>query len=188
VQQLKAEYIENISDIPKDKIYYIDEMGVGMNLIPNYGYAPSNERVYDKKPTAKGKRISLIGAMNNKGIQATMCIEGTTNTIAFLYFIENIFSPILKKGDYVVIDNASIHKNKKIRQLIEKSGAKLIFLPPYHPDLNPIELAWNKIKHFLKKQRARTVETLYTAYEDAIEQITEENAQSFFTKSDEFLI
>jgi len=163
-------------------------MGVGLNLTLDYGRAPSGERVYDTKPVSKGKRMSLIGAMNNKGLQATMNIEGTTNKGVFLHFIQFFLCPILKKGDHVVIDNASIHKNEKVRQLIEKMGAKLIFLPPYHPDLNPIELAWNKIRHFLKKQKARTTEALYTAYEKSIQQITEKNAQDFFIKTDKFLI
>jgi len=163
-------------------------MGAGMNLILNYGRAPSHERVYDTKPVSRGRRISLIGAMNNKGIQVAMNIEGTTNANAFIYFLTHFLCPILKKGDYVVIDNAAIHKNEEIQMLIEKSEATLIFLPPYHPELNPIELAWNKIKYFLRKWRSRTVDSLYDCYAKALKLITQDNAQRFFEKTNEFLI
>jgi transposase len=162
-------------------------MGVGMNLILNYGRAYSNERVYDTKPVSKGQRISLIGAMTNKGIQTAMNVKGTTNSDVFIYFLIHFLCPLLKKNDYVVIDNAAIHKNPKIQALIEEKEATLIFLPPYHPELNPIELAWNKIKQFLRKSQARTTESLYECYAKAIKLITEENAQNFFIKTNEFL-
>lgn len=162
-------------------------MGVGENLILDYGRSPSCERSYDAKPTSKGKRMSMIGAMNKTGIQAAINIEGTTNAAIFSYYIKNHLCPILMKNDYVVIDNASIHKDDEIRKMIEEKGAKLIFLPPYHPELNPIELAWNKIRQFIKKQRARTKEMLYVAYNEALNTITESNSKCFFEKAATFL-
>ncbi len=83
--------------------------------------------------------------------------------LVFLYFLKYFLCPLLAEGDYVVMDNASVHKVDEVKDLIQKTGAKLIYLPPYSPDLNPIELAWNKIKQYLRKQRPRTVEALYQA-------------------------
>lgn len=126
--------------------------------------------------------------MTNKGLATSMNIKGTTNRDVFIYFLTHFLCPLLKKGDYVIIDNASIHKNEEVQKLIEKKGANLIFLPPYHPELNPIELAWNKIKHFLRKWKARTVDSLYDNYAKAIKLITEEDAVNFFEKTKEFRI
>jgi transposase len=187
VEKLKQEYCEEIKDIPADKIYFIDEMGAGLNLIPNYGRSPSNERVYDTKPVSKGQRISLIGAMTKSGMKTALNVEGTTNMLVFIYFITHFLSPLLKKGDYVVVDNASIHKSDEIKELIEACGATLIYLPPYHPELNPIELVWNKIKTRLRKERARTKEQLYDIYSKALKTITSDNTNKFFCKSMEFV-
>ena len=159
-----------------------------MNLILNYGRAASDERVYDTKPVSSGRRVSLIGAMTTKGIVTAMNVEGTTNSHVFIYFLTHFLYPLLKDGDYVIIDNASIHKNEEVQNLIEKKGAKLIFLPPYHPELNPIELAWNKMKHFLRKWQSRTLDSLYDNYEKAIKLITESDALKFFEKTTEFRI
>ena len=121
--------------------------------------------------------------MTNDGIQAALNIKGTTNGNAFIYFLKHCLCPLLINGDHVVIDNASIHKSEEVKTLIERTGAKLIYLPPYHPELNPIELAWNKIKLYLRKLRARTEETLYEAYAEALELITSSDAKRFFLKS-----
>ncbi|OQK18626.1 hypothetical protein AU255_12685 [Methyloprofundus sedimenti] len=86
------------------------------------------------------------------------------------------------------MDNASVHKVDEIKDLIQKTGAKLIYLPPYSPDLNPIELAWNKIKQYLRKQRPRTVEALYQAYAEGLRCISTDNAQSFVNHSMKFAI
>jgi len=162
-------------------------MGAGLDLIPTYGRAPSNERAYDTKPVSKGQRISLIGAMTKSGMATALNIEGTTNTLAFIYFLNHFLCPLLKKGTYVVVDNASIHKSDEVRELIEACGATLIYLPPYHPELNPIELAWNKMKTRLRKERARTKEQLYDIYSIALKTITPDNANEFFSKSMGFI-
>lgn len=187
IQELTQAYIERIRDVPHGKIYFVDEMGVGLNLIPSYGRAPSTERAYDTKPTAKGKRISTIGAMNCAGIATALTIEGTLNGQVFLYFVEHFLCPLLREGDHVVIDNATAHKVKGVKTMIEKCGATLVYLPPYSPEFNAIELAWNKIKHYLRKQRARTTKQLHKAYFKALKLISLENAQKFVTHAMGFI-
>jgi len=135
-------------------------MGANMNHSPCYGRSPSNERVYDERPVAKGKRISMVSALTSTGMKASFNYEGTMTGVVFLYFLQHFLCPLLSAGDYVVLDNASVHKVDDVKKLIEDTGAKIIYLPPYSPELNPIELAWNKMKTYIRKLRARTVETL----------------------------
>jgi len=163
-------------------------MGAGLNLSPLYGRAPSNQRVYDESPVARGQRISLVGAMTSSGIKTALNFEGTMTGLVFIYFLKNFLCPLLAEGDYVVMDNASVHKVDEVQELIQKTGAKLIYLPPYSPDLNPIELAWNKIKQYLRKKRPRTVDTLYQAYAEGLKYISKGNAKSFVNHSMKFAI
>ncbi|WP_269844818.1 IS630 family transposase [Methyloprofundus sedimenti] len=171
-----------------DKLIFLDEMGAGLNLSPLYGRAPSDQRVYDEAPVAKGQRISMVGAMTSAGMKTALNFEGTMTGLVFLYFLKHFLCPLLAEGDYVVMDNASVHKVDEIKDLIQKTGAKLIYLPPYSPDLNPIELAWNKIKQYLRKQRPRTVEALYQAYAEGLKCISTDNALSFVNHSMKFAI
>lgn len=176
---MTEEYVEKVKQIPQGKFYFIDEMGAALNQIPLYGRAHRTERVYDIKPTAKGKRVSVVGALNTSGIATALTIEGTLNGDVFLYFIEYCLCPLLKTGDCVVLDNATAHKVEGVRLLIESKGATLVYLPPYSPEFNAIELAWNKVRHYLRKQRARTVKQLHKVYFKALKLITPENAQAF---------
>lgn len=185
---MKINYCEAIADIPTDKLIFLDEMGAGLNLSPLYGRAPSNQRVYDESPVARGQRVSLVGAMTSSGIKTALNFEGTMTGLVFLYFLKNFLCPLLTKGDYVVMDNASVHKVDEVQELIQKTGANLIYLPPYSPDLNPIELAWNTIKQSLRKKRPRTVDALYGAYAEGLKCISKGNAQSFVNHSMKFAI
>lgn len=102
----------------------------------------------------------MIAALSTDGIEAAFNFEGTLNGTLFLYFLRHFLCPLLSKGDMVIVDNASPHRVAEVREIIEATGARLVYLPPFHPDLNPIELAWNKMKQYLRKQRPRTTEDL----------------------------
>ena len=163
-------------------------MGTNLDQTLPYGKSPTNERTYTEKLTRKGKRVSLVGALSEEGIKTAFNFEGTMTGGVFLYFIENYLCPILKPGDYVVMDNARVHKVKGVKELIENVGAKIIYLPPYSPEFNPIELAWNTIKQFLRKQQARTLDNLYQAYADALKAISKIDAKPFINHSMKFVI
>lgn len=137
------------------------------------------QRVYAPQPTAKGQRLSMIGALSASGMKTALTFEGTLTGHVFLYFLEHFLCPILTPNQYVIMDNASAHKVQGVAELIEKTGAKLLYLPPYSPELNPIELAWNKVKAFLRRQQARTKDALYRAYAHALKSISQLNAQAF---------
>jgi transposase len=124
--------------------------------------------------------MTILGAMSLGGMVATMTIEEPTDTDIFLAYIEHLLYPVLKPGDVVVMDNLSAHKAPAVREWIEKAGAEVLYLPPYSPDLNPIEKAWAKLKQLLREAKARTKETLDQAITEALPFITPDNAKAWF--------
>ena len=125
----------------------------------------------------------MLGAMRLGGINAAMTIEEATDSDIFLAYVEHVLCPTLAIGDVVVMDNLSSHKVKGVCERIEDRGAKVLYLLPYSPDLNPIEKAWAKIKQYLRSTRARTKEDLDQAIAEAISLITADNAQAWFRHS-----
>ena len=124
--------------------------------------------------------MTVLGAMSLRGILAAMTIESATDGDVFLAYVEQVLCPKLQPGDVVVMDNLSAHKIKGVRELIESTGAELLYLPPYSPDFNPIEKAWSKLKQWLRSAKARTAEALEQAIAEAIQAITADNATAWF--------
>jgi transposase len=145
-----------------------------------YGRSLRGERACGERPASKGQRISMIGALDINGLLDCMCFGGTLNGTVFSYYIENFLMKYLAPGKTVIFDNASPHKNQEALNLIEKSGADILFLPSYCPDLNPIEFCWSKIKHFLRNLKARTAEELYRGYADSLKLIDSKMAAACF--------
>ena len=162
------------------KLIFIDEMGINLGMKRLFGRAIGGERVFDYKPINYGNNISMIGGLSCKGLIASMTIEGSVNGKVFETYIKQILAPQLIKGDIVVMDNLSVHKVKGIEEAIENAGAKLIYLPPYSPDLSPIELCWSKFKEFLRTKAARTIEHLNNAVTQGINLITHDNIKGWF--------
>jgi transposase len=145
-----------------------------------YARCPGGARVHDAVPQGNWKILTILGAMSMRGMIATMTIEEATDADIFLAYLEQVLSPALKPGDVVVMDNLSAHKVDGVRQLIEAAGAELLYLPPYSPDLNPIEKAWAKLKQLLRAAKTRSKEALDQAITELIPQITQENAEAWF--------
>jgi len=118
----------------------------------------------------------MIGALTTSGLGAMMTVEGGTSGEVFVSYVERVLGPTLKVGDIVIADNLGAHKDARVRQAIEARGARLYFLPPYSPDLNPIEYAWAQVKRILKRMKARTYAALVKAIAKAMEIITSDNA------------
>ena len=134
-------------------------MHLGMTRL--YGRAPIGERLYDSQPPADGgKHISLIGGMSIEGVIATLSISGSVNTDVFLFYIQEILIPQLGVGAIIGMDNLPVHHASVVQEAIEAVGAKVVFLPPYAPDLSPIELCGSKLKQRLRSAKARTGEAL----------------------------
>lgn len=148
-----------------------------------WGRAPKGERVVESTSQGHWKVLTTLGAMSLRGIDAAMTIPSATDGEVFRAYVEQVLCPRLQPGDVVVMDNLSAHKVAGIRQLIEDCGAQLLYLPPYSPDLNPIEPAWSKFKQFLRAAKARTSEALDQAITEALKTITADNAAAWFRHS-----
>jgi transposase len=145
-----------------------------------YARCPGGPRIHETTPGSHWKILTILGAMSTRGMIATMTIEEATDTDIFLAYLDHVLCPQLRPGDVVVMDNLSSHKVKGVRERIEAAGAELLYLPPYWPDLNPIEKAWSKLKLLLRSAKARTREVLDQAITDLLPQITPDNAQAWF--------
>ena len=145
-----------------------------------YARATGGGRIHEATPGGHWKIMTILGAMSLNGMIATMTIEEPTDTDILLAYIEHLLYPVLKPGDVVVMDNLSAHKAPAVREWIEKAGAELLYLPPYSPDLNPIEKAWAKLKQLLRAAKARSKETLDQAITEALPHITPANAHAWF--------
>lgn len=150
-------------------------------MVKTYGRAKRGKRVHASVPSTRGPNITMIAAMKLTGISASMAIEGSLDGIVFYEFILQILIPTLSPGDIIILDNLNIHKLDYIQELVEKSGAKIIYLPPYSPDLSPIEKAWFVIKNYLRKKGARTVSAVIDAFGEAISLVTPQKATEFFS-------
>lgn len=142
--------------------------------------APKGERVAESTPQGHWKVLTTLGAMSLRGMVATMTIEAATDADIFDAFVEHVLCPKLEPGDVVVLDNLSAHKAASIAEKVAARGAELIYLPPYSPDLNPIEKAWSKFKQYLRSAKARTAEALHQAVTEALNTISAANAQAWF--------
>ena len=177
----REDWFKGQPDLDPERLIFIDESGTSTKMARLYGRAPRGERCRAAVPHGHWKTTTFVGGLTLTGVTAPMTLDGAMTGAAFLAYVEQVLVPTLKPGDLVVLDNLPAHKPLAIRQAIEAAGATILFLPPYSPDFNPIELAFSKIKALLKRAAARTVQTLWDAIRDAIDAITPHDARSFFT-------
>jgi transposase len=166
--------------LAKDLIF-IDEAGVNLALTRLFARSPKGERAYGKRPQKRGENVSMIGALSLAGVVTQISLIGATDGLTFEAFISQKLVPKLWAGACVVMDNCSIHRGEEIKALIEQVGARLIYLPPYSPDFSPIENCWSKIKRRLRSLGARTYPSLAKAIEEAFNQVSLKDIQSWFT-------
>jgi transposase len=145
-----------------------------------YARGLGGARIHEGTPDSRWKVLTILGAISLRGMIATMTIEAATDREIFLAYLDECLCPKLQPGDVVVMDNLSSHKVDGVRQRIEKCGAKLLYLPPYSPDLNPIEKAWSKLKLLLRAAKARTREALDQAITELLPAITPDDANAWF--------
>lgn len=165
----------------KRKIIFLDESGINTNMTRYYGRAKGKKRVYDDVPAKKTKRTTLLSSVRLDGTLAYTFFQGALTGKIFLDYIQNILVPTLNKGDIVIMDNLSCHKVKGVAEAIESAGASVLYLPPYSPDLNPIEMMWSKIKSLLRKWKARSSEVLNQFIEKSFSAVTTENIDHWFS-------
>lgn len=159
---------------------FIDETWASTNMARRYGRAPRGERLRAAVPHGHWKTTTFVAGLRLDGVVAPLVFDGPINAAAFEAYVEQFLAPTLQPGDIVVMDNLSSHKGPKVRALIEAVGAKLLYLPPYSPDFNPIENGFSKLKAHVRKAAARTQEALYAAVACALKTFQPDECANFF--------
>jgi len=144
------------------------------------GRAAVGERLVAKVPHGHWQTTTLIAALGIEGIRCSTVVDGAVNGDVFEAFVAQVLTPELRPGDVVVMDNLSSHKRTRTRQLIEHAGAELVFLPPYSPDYNPIEMVFSKVKQLLRSLACRTRDALWQAMQAVLDQVTPSDAHNCF--------
>jgi transposase len=145
------------------RLVFLDETWATTNMARRYGRAPRGERALDAAPHGRWRTTTVVAALRADGVTAPLVLEGAINGPAFLAYVEQFLAPALRPGDVLVLDNLSSHKVAGVREAVEAAGAALRYLPPYSPDLNPIEQVFAKLKALLRDAAARTTEGLWAA-------------------------
>lgn len=155
-----------------NNLVFIDETGANTKMIRRYGWGPKSNRVVGDVPHGHWKTTTFVGALRVCGITAPMVADGPMNGDLFLAYVKQQLVPTLRSKDIVIMDNLSSHKRAGVKESIESVGAELMYLPPYSPDLNPIELAFSKLKTMLRKAAVRTTEELWENIANCIDQFS----------------
>lgn len=166
--------------IAPERLVFLDESGVSTQMTKRFGRALRGRRVTEATPEGHWKILTILGAMSVHGMIATMTVEAATDAEIFLAYLDHFLCPKLQPGQIVIMDNLSSHKVTGVRERIEACGASLLYLPPYSPDLNPIEKAWAKLKQQLRAAKARTATALDAAIAELLPTIRPQDASAWF--------
>ena len=183
MQAERAHYRDVSATLDLHRLKFIDESGINLAMTRLYGRAPRGERALGSAPRNYGQNVTMLGALSCTGLEAVMTIEGATDSDVFHAYVQQVLGPTLHAGDIVVADNLAAHKAAGVQEAIMATGARLLYLPPYSPDLNPIEHCWSKIKTFLRAAKARTRGALDAAVTRALATVTESDARAWFAHS-----
>lgn len=162
------------------RLHVLDETGLNLAMTPRYARAPLGKRAEGHAPFRRGLNLSVAGSLSTRGMETLMTLPGAFDGTAFLAYVKHYLLPVLRPGDIVLMDNLPAHKVAGVENLITSAGARLMYLPPYSPDLSPIELAWSKIKNQIRRVGARSVKDLQQALVDAVSSITEKDCLNWF--------
>lgn len=163
-----------------EHLKFIDECGAHLGLTRLFGRAAPGQRIMEATPGYSGKHYTVLAALGLREVAATWVLEGALTREVFEVYVTQVLRPTLRSGDVVLLDNLSVHKSEAARQAIEACGARMEFLPPYSPDMNPIEKCWSKIKTTLRRLKARTFDELVAALDLAFQSIAPEDARAWF--------
>ena len=183
VARRRAQWRRYQRRIACERLVFIDETWTKTNMAPLRGWAPCGERLKASVPQGRWKTLTFLAALRHDRIEAPWLLDGPINGERFLTYVEEVLVPTLKPGDIVIIDNLGSHRGKAIRRALRVAGVKLFFLPKYSPDLNPIEQAFAKLKHLLRKAAARTVEAVCAAIGQLLDAFTPEECSNYFTNA-----
>jgi transposase len=179
----RAAWRAAVASIDPARLVFLDETGTPTRLTPLRARAPRGQRAVGRVPRGRWTTVTLLATLTPQGIGPALLIDGATDRSVFETFVEQVLVPALRPGQVVALDNLSVHKSARARDLIAAAGCQLLFLPRYSPDCNPIELAFAKIKQVLRRAEARSFETLVAAAGSALAAITPADARAFFATS-----
>lgn len=172
-------WFEQFAEVRVNRLVFLDEFGATTTMQRTHGRAAPGERVVTQVPHGHWKMISTIAAMNINGIVASGSFDGATDTELFVVFVREALLPTLKPGQVLVMDNLPAHKSPQIDQLVESIGARVLRLPPYSPDFNPIEMAISKVKTMLRKLARRSMDGLFMGIGEALQSIRPTDALNY---------
>ena len=161
-------------------LVFVDESSTNTARTPRYARAPRGERAVGSAPRNHGPNVTLLAALTPGGIGPALAVEGAADRAAFELYVRELLVPSLRPGQVVVLDNLSVHKGDRVRELVEGAGCRLLFLPAYSPDLNPIEPAFAKVKQGLRRAAARSFDALAVAMGQAVDAVTAADARGYY--------
>jgi transposase len=179
VQAKRAAWPTLVEGVPAEDLVFLDEFGSATNMTRRRGWSSSGTPCHSHAPHGHWKMLTTIAALTVHGITASLSFDGACDTEAFTLFAEQVLAPTLRPGQVVVMDNLQPHKAPAALAAIRAAGAEVLFLPPYSPDLNPIELAISKAKRKLRDSAARGFESLFTAIGRALDSVAPSDAANF---------
>lgn len=177
---MRQSWFDKQLDLDLARLVFIDETWTATNMARTHGRCLKGERLRMGFPHGHRKTTTLVAGLRNTGMVAPLVIDGPINGEWFEVYVGQVLVPTLKPGDVVILDNLSSHKRLAAREIIEAVGVRLMFLPPYSPDFNPIEKAFSKLKALLRKAAERTVSDLWDRIEKIVELIDPQEAQNYF--------
>jgi transposase len=180
VQRLRARWRQTRRHLDPKQLIFVDESGLNLALTRLYARAPRGVRAVGSVPQNYGQSLTVLAALDCRGIRAAMIVPGATDREVFVRFLQQVLGPQRPPGAVVVLDNLTAHKGVAVQQAIQKAGAQLYYLPPYSPDYNPIEPAWSKIKTLLRGVGARTRRKLYRSLKTTLAQVSTQDAEAWF--------
>ena len=163
-----------------DKLVFFDEIGVNTKMVRLHGRCPRGQRLIDLTPAGHYRNSTLMSGMRLDGIVAPMLLDGPVNGEAFAGYVEQCLAPALAPGDILIIDNLPAHKSVRVTAAVAGAGCVLVYLPPYSPDLNPIENMWSKVKASIRSAGARTLDTVVIAVNAALHSVTLSDCEGYF--------
>ncbi len=176
----RRRWARQLTRFDPEKLVFLDESGAKTNMTRLYGRSAKGSRCHASAPCGRWESTTMISSVRVDGTTACMAVSGATNTEVFRAYVSEVLAPTLREGDIVVMDNLGAHKNKETLAIVHACGADALFLPPYSPDLNPIELMWSKIKALLRRFEARDTDELIDAIGRALDEVTPSDARNWF--------
>lgn len=169
--------------IAPERLVFVDETWASTNMTPIRGWSPRGQKLIGRAPHGRWRTMTFIAALRSDRIDAPYVLDGPVNGQVFTAWVEQCLVPTLAPGDVVVMDNLASHKGKAVRRAIRQAGAKLLFLPPYSPDLNPIEQVFAKLKLLLRKAAERTVEDIWRRIGDLLDRFPPDECAAYLRNS-----